>query len=461
MRSMVQPERIRCLNERPRLSSGRYVLYWMQAAQRTHWNQALEFAIAEANALGKPVLVLFCLVDDFPCANLRHYTFMLQGLQETRRALEQRGLQMVIVPGPPGEQVVDVARDAALVVVDAGLLHVQRAWRTEVSQRLSCPVFEVEANLIVPVWAASDKAEFSAATFRPRIHRALGSYLQPIKQARCRRDSLGLRPPGLVFDSVDTVLAALGIDRSVGPVPGPVGGTSPAKARLKRFLAHKLERFAELRNDPTADCTSDLSPYLHFGQISPLYVALQVAATDSPGREAFLEELIVRRELASNFVYYNDRYDQYEGLAPWARRTLDDNARERRPYVYNLQQFEQAATHDPYWNAAQLEMVLTGKMHGYMRMYWGKKILEWSRTPQRAFQTALCLNDKYELDGRDPNGYAGVAWCFGQHDRPWPRHPVFGQVRCMNATGLHRKFDPDAYVEKIRQLSGGGQQLVQ
>jgi deoxyribodipyrimidine photo-lyase len=319
----------------------------------------------------------------------------------------------------------------------------------------------VEANLIVPAWIASDKAEFSAATFRPRINKRLGSWLRPLRQAKCRRDSLGLRLAGLALDDVEQTLAHVGIDRTVQPVADWVGGTSSAKARLKDFLGRKLDRFAELRNDPLADCTSGLSPYLHFGQISPLYVALQVARTDSPGREAFMEEFVVRRELSSNFVYYNALYDRYEGLAVWARRTLEESGAQRRPYVYTRAQLEQAVTHDPCWNASQLEMVLTGKMHGYMRMYWGKKILEWSPTPQQAFETALYLNDKYELDGRDPNGYAGVAWCFGQHDRPWPRHSVFGQVRYMNATGLRRKFDPDAYMERIQRLARSGDQVAQ
>jgi deoxyribodipyrimidine photo-lyase len=452
---MIQPERVRRLNDRQGPSRGRYVLYWMQAAQRAEWNPALEFAILQANGLALPVVVLFCLVDDFPGANLRHYHFMLQGLQETRQGLEKRGLQMVVLHGPPGRAVADLAADASLVVVDAGLLRVQRTWRTQVARRLSCPLFEVEANLVVPAWEASDKAEFSAATFRPRIHRRLDDYLRPIRQVRCRKDSLGLRLPGQAIDDLDRVLSGLRIDRSVQPVPGTVGGPSQARIRLREFLVHRLDHFADLRNDPTVDCTSGLSPFLHFGQISPLYVALQVARTDSPGREAFLEELIVRRELAFNFVCYNPRYDQYEGLAPWARRTLGDCAGQHRPALYSLRQFEQAATHDAIWNAAQREMVLTGRMHGYLRMYWGKKILEWSRTPQEGFKIATILNDRYELDGRDPNGYAGVAWCFGQHDRPWPRHPVFGQVRSMTAAGLGRKFDVDAYVEKMQRLSRG------
>ena len=449
---MIQPGRIRRLNGDP-IREGRYVLYWMQAAQRAHWNEALEFAIQQANRRALPVVVLFCLVDDFPQASLRHYHFMLQGLQETQRGLEHRGIRMVVFHGPPAEGVADLAQDAALLVVDAGHLRIQRAWRGEVAGRVSCAMFEVEANLIVPVWEASDKENFSAATLRPRIHRKLDTYLRPLRQTGVRRDSLGLRLPSLGIQGLEQVLSQLQINRTIGPVSGFVGGTSQARQRLKDFLPHKLDHFADLRNDPTADYTSGLSPYLHFGQISPVYVALQVAKRNSPAQGDFLEELIVRRELAFNFVFYNPNYDDYQGLASWARRTLDCHAGDRREYVYTLRQFEQAATHDPYWNAAQREMVVTGKMHGYMRMYWGKKILEWSKTPQEALKIALHLNDRYELDGRDPNGYAGAAWCLGQHDRAWAERPVFGKVRYMNAAGLLRKFDADAYVEKVNRSS--------
>jgi deoxyribodipyrimidine photo-lyase len=195
-----------------------------------------------------------------------------------------------------------------------------------------------------------------------------------------------------------------------------------------------------------------MSPYLHFGQISPLFIALKVKETRSPGVEAFLEELIVRRELSMNFVFYNEKYDSFEGLPEWAKKALKTHQRDKRQYLYSLEEFENAKTHDPYWNAAQREMVVKGKMHGYMRMYWGKKILEWAKTPEEAFRTALYLNNKYELDGRDPNGFTGVAWCFGKHDRPWGERPIFGNVRYMNDKGLKRKFDADEYVKMISQF---------
>jgi deoxyribodipyrimidine photo-lyase len=283
------------------------------------------------------------------------------------------------------------------------------------------------------------------------MYRVWDRFLIDLKPVLPQYRSLEVTVPVKAFDltDLDRAMASLDIDRTVQPVTGYVGGASQALARLKDFLEHKLDHFTDLRNDPSQDFCSGLSPYLHFGQISPLTMALQVRATDSPGKDALIEELIVRRELAFNFVHYNPRYDQYDGLAPWALRTLNFHAKDHREFLYTPEQFEQADTHDPYWNAAQREMVVTGRMHGYMRMYWGKKILEWSKTPKEAFDTALYLNNKYELDGRDPNGYAGVAWCFGQHDRAWGERPVYGKVRYMNANGLKRKFNIEAYVAKV------------
>jgi deoxyribodipyrimidine photo-lyase len=306
--------------------------------------------------------------------------------------------------------------------------------------------------VIVPVEQASEKENFSAGTFRPRIGRQLGKYLVPLRARRVRLDSLSLELEGLDLSDPDRVVKAMGVDTSVGPVSDYKGGTKEAKRRLGRFIRQGLDDYDVARNDPNRDGVSNLSPYLHFGQISPLYIALKVQAAAGKGKDAFLEELIVRRELSFNFVYYNDRYDSFECLPPWARVTLDYHRKDKREYAYSLEEFETASTHDSYWNAAQQQMVLTGKMHGYMRMYWGKKILEWSRSPEEGFRMALELNNKYELDGRDPNGFAGVAWCFGKHDRAWSERPVFGKVRYMNAAGLRRKFDADAYVAKIERL---------
>lgn len=296
------------------------------------------------------------------------------------------------------------------------------------------------------------KDNFSAGTFRPRINKKLDYYLRGMRHRRPKRDSLGMRFDSFDISDIDKALSRLDIDGTVNRIPTFRGGTSEAKRNLEKFIKSKLDLYGDIRNDPTKDGTSNMSPYLHFGQISPLYIVIKVLASKGKGKDAYLEELIVRRELSHNFVFYNQVYDKYDALSPWAKRTLNYHAKEKRQYVYSLREFEQAKTHDPYWNAAQKEMVIKGKMHGYMRMYWGKKILQWSRSPKMAFKTAIYLNNKYELDGRDANAYAGVAWCFGQHDRAWSERPVFGKVRYMNANGLKRKFDADAYVEKVRDL---------
>ena len=448
---MIQSERIKILNDGP-VRDGRYVLYWMQAAQRAEYNHALEYAVRSANGLGKPVVAFFGITDNWPEANLRHYYFMLEGLQEVRRDFEAGGIRMVIRHQSPDSGAAELAKDAAMVVVDAGHLKIQAKWRADVAGRVKCPTYEVETNLIVPVEEASSKENFSAGTFRPRITKQLDRYLVPLRRTKPRVDSLDLRFPSFDIDDIDKALSKLDIDRSVPKSNYFHGGTSEAKQRLNVFLRNKLDRFSDLRNDPTADHVSHMSPYLHFGQISPLYIALKVGKASGPGSDAYLEELIVRRELSHNFVYYNNDYDKFACLPPWAVNTLTFHRRDKREYVYSVEQFERAETHDPYWNAAQREMVVTGKMHGYMRMYWGKKILEWSKNPRTAFKTALYLNNKYELDGRDPNAFAGVAWCFGKHDRAWAERPVFGKIRYMNAAGLKKKFNIDAYVEKIRQL---------
>jgi len=402
-----------------------------------------------------PALAAFGLTADFPEANARHYRFMLEGLQQVEKDLAGRGIRLVVRAESPPQCVVKLAKKACLVIVDEGHLRVQRQWRAEVAEKITCPLIEVETNVIVPVETAAEKENFSAGTFRPRIRRQLDAYLVPLRHRQVRFPSLGSPFESLDLRDIDKVILRLKVDRSVGPAPGLTGGGEQAKRHLENFISRKLDGYGDRRNDPSLDGTSNLSPYLHFGQISPLQVALKVGQTQSPGKDAFLEELIVRRELSFNFVYYNHQYDSYECLPPWVRRTLDFHRRDRRQYVCSLEEFETGKTHDPYWNAAQEEMALTGKMHGYMRMYWGKKILEWSKGPEEGFRIALHLNNKYELDGRDPNGYAGVAWCFGKHDRAWAERPVFGKVRYMNAAGLKRKFDPDAYVCKVERIKSG------
>ena len=448
---MIQKERIKILKD-GKIRDGKYVLYWMQAAQRSEYNHALEYAIRNANELKLPVLVFFGITDNFPQANLRHYYFMLEGLKETQKALHTNGIKLVTRIQSPDEGVVELAKNAALVVVDSGQLRIQRQWRREAAKKTGCSFYEVETNLIVPIEEATDKENFSAGTLRPRITKQFDKYLVPLKHTKTNKDSLSLKIESVEFDDIDKMLSQLDIDTSVGKVESFHGGTVEAKRLLSEFIKNKLDKFDTLRNNPCEEYSSNMSPYLHFGQISALYIALEVNKTKSPGKKDFLEELIVRRELSHNFVYYNNKYDTFACLPDWAKKTLAEHEGDKREYVYTKEQFENAGTHDPYWNAAQKEMVITGKMHGYMRMYWGKKILEWSRNPQTGFKIALELNNKYELDGRDANAFAGVAWCFGKHDRAWGERSVFGKVRYMNAAGLKRKFNPDDYVKKIQDL---------
>ena len=448
---MIREERIESTNSNP-VKKGRFVLYWMQAAQRSEYNHALEYSIRQANKLKLPVVAIFGITDNYPEANLRHYTFMLEGLSDTKKALKKRGILLVIRHCSPELAAVELSAKAALTVVDAGHTRIQQRWRRYAAKKIKCSLQEVETNLIVPVTQVSDKENFSAGTLRPRINKKLTEYLVKLRYIKPLYRSLDMKFKSFDINDIDFALTRLNIDRTVGRVKNFKGGTTEAKKRLSDFIKNKLDSYAGLRNDPCLGATSNMSPYLHFGQISPLYIALKVTGTDSPGKDSFLEELIVRRELSHNFVYYNQNYDKFSSLPPWAKNTLNFHARDKRQYLYSLKEFEQAETHDPYWNAAQNEMLITGKMHGYMRMYWGKKILEWSKNPRQGFKIALYLNNKYELDGRDPNGFAGVAWCFGKHDRAWSERKVFGKIRYMNAAGLKRKFNADAYVEKIKKL---------
>jgi deoxyribodipyrimidine photo-lyase len=452
---VIHPERIREINEKP-VRPGRYVLYWMQASQRAECNHALEYSIERANELGLPLLVYFGIADGFPEANLRHYAFMLEGLLETREGLRRRGIKLVARIEDPASGAAALAARAALLVTDRGYLRIQKKWRAGAARLSPCSMMEVESDVVVPVETVSDKEEYAAATLRPKIHRQLEKYLVPLRKRRLERDSLGLRTAGVDLSDVSSLLDRLRLDRSVPRQDFYVGGASRAGKLLRDFTRNKLRHYAEKRNDPSLGLCSDMSPYLHFGQISPLFVALEIQKAKGAGRvakDAFLEELIVRRELSANFVHFNRHYDSYKCLPVWAAGTLKEHTRDKRPYVYTARQLESAATHDPYWNAAMHEMAVTGKMANYMRMYWGKKILEWSRTPQGAFRTALRLNNRYFIDGRDPNSFAGVGWCFGKHDRPWTERPVFGKVRYMNANGLRRKFDIEKYVEAVEELN--------
>jgi deoxyribodipyrimidine photo-lyase len=451
---VIERERIRELNSAPE-RSGTYVLYWMQQSQRARFNPALETAVAFANRLALPVLVGFGLTASYPEANARHYTFMLQGLAEVETALRRRGIGFELRLGEPDRIAIDLARKAAVIICDRGYLRHQKAWRDRVARTVGCRMVEVEGDAVVPVAITSEKSEIGARTIRPKIQRHRDDFMKPLRAHKVSvlADRLD-RSRSLDLSDIAKILSRLDIDHSVGPSQRFHGGTTEALRRLREFIARALANYAEARSDPAKAQVSFLGAYLHFGQISPVEIALAIgnAAADQPDRTAYLDELIIRRELAINFVEYEPDYDSYDAVPEWARRTLEEHRKDRRPHLYAREELEAARTTDPYWNAAMLEMVSTGYMHNHMRMYWGKKILEWSVSPEQAFATTLALNNRYFLCGRDPSSYANVAWCFGLHDRPWPERRVFGTVRSMTAAGLERKTDIDAYVRGVAAL---------
>lgn len=438
-------------------SAGRCVVYWMQRAQRAVDNPALDTAIEAANLLGKPVVVFFALVP-YPNANWRHYQFIVEALGDTAARLAKRGVGFVLRRHPDNDLAAFCNEvRAALVIGDENPLREPERWRQTLAGMLRAPFWTVDADVLVPSKLIV-KEQFAARTIRPRVHALLPEFFTAGAEPRPRvvwktpRGVRTLRP-------ADDLLDGFPLDRATQPVTTFRGGTDEAMKALRRFITRRLVGYAVRRNEPSVTGTSQLSPYLHFGHIGPRTVALAARDAGAPAadRDAFLEEMIVRRELAVNFVRYNPRYDSLASAEPWALRTLSEHAGDRRPYVYSERQLENAATHDPLWNAAQRQMALTAWMHGYVRMYWAKKILEWSRDPEAAFDTAVRLNDRYELDGRDPNGYAGVAWAIaGKHDRAWgPARPIYGMVRYMSFASTSRKFDSKAYIAQIEALEKG------
>ncbi|MBF0430445.1 MAG: deoxyribodipyrimidine photo-lyase [Fibrobacteria bacterium] len=448
---MIQKERIKLLNNVP-LQKNRYVLYWMQQSQREHYNHALEFSIEKANELKQPCVVFFGITDNYPNASERHYTFMLEGLLETQKALKARNIRMVIRHVSPEKGAVEMAIKASLAVTDRGYLDIQKNWRIYAAERMKCPLYQVEADVIVPVETASFKEDYSAGTFRPKFYRQAGNFIVSLSKRKVLKSSMGMRFDRIKSQSVPAILKQFKFDRSVPSGSSLSGGTAQALSHLEEFITDRATYYDNESNDPAKSIQSNLSPYLHFGQISPLYIYLEMMERVGPVAAGFLEQLAVRRELSMNFVHYNSEYNNLKCIPDWAMRSLLYHKGDKRPYIYSLKQLENAETHDPFWNAAQQEMTITGKMHGYMRMYWGKKILEWTRNPADAYSKAVLLNDKYSLDGRDANGYTGIAWCFGKHDRAWGERKIFGKVRYMNSKGLSRKFNMSEYLNRIENL---------
>jgi deoxyribodipyrimidine photo-lyase len=433
---------------------GKCVVCWMQRSQRALDNPALEVAVKAANLLRKPCVVFFAPVPFYPRANLRHYRFLNQGIPSIAADLKKRGIGFVLRRYPEHHLLKFCAEvSAALVIGDENPMREPEHWREVVANKIRVPFWTVDSDVIVPSKLLM-KEQYGAYTARPIIRRLLPEFLKPIGNTRAR--VAWKAPRGLKSLPLDSdVISGWELDRSVAPVEAASGGTRQALKKLKHFIKFNLAHYAVDRNKPELDATSHLSAYLHFGHIGPHTVALAIQKAQAPkaAKEAFLEQLIVRRELAVNFVRFNPDYDNFESATGWAHKSLAEHAGDPRK-IYSERQLENAHTHDPLWNAAQQQMVTTGFMHNYMRMYWAKKILEWSKTPAQAFQTAVYLNDKYELDGRDPNGYAGIAWAIvGKHDRPWFERPIFGKIRYMSFNSTSKKFDSKSYIRQMAALT--------
>ncbi|MEW6411305.1 MAG: deoxyribodipyrimidine photo-lyase [Candidatus Zixiibacteriota bacterium] len=447
----IDERRVRALREAPPAEGP--VACLMCRDQRVTDNWALLFAQQRALDLKRPMIVIGAPKLDYPRISRRQLAFSLEGLKQVETELQKLNITFFLSDvDKPSELLKLIGMiQPGLLVTDFSPLRESRAWKSSLADKAVLPLYEVDAHNIVPAWIASPKQEYAAYTFRPKINRHIKELLTGFPQLKKHPYAVSTPVPRLSRGLTPAYDSALS-----DPVSLP--GEKRAKATLNTFLKKRLPDYHQYRNDASMKVQSDLSPYLHFGQISSQRVAIetQLRATDIKSQEAFLEELIVRRELADNFCLYNESYDSFAGFPAWARGSLDEHRSDPRPYLYSPNQLERAQTHDELWNAAQTEMVTRGKMHGYMRMYWAKKILEWTISPEKALDTAIYLNDKYELDGCDPNGYTGIAWSIGGvHDRPWFEHEIFGKVRYMSYSGANRKFDIVTYINRHKTGAAG------
>lgn len=454
-------ERVRLLNDKSAKTDAKYVLYWMQMFKRTTHNHALNFAIAEANERKLPLVVYEGLKFYYPWANDRLHTFILEGVEEKRAAFEKMGIRYVFFlqnnKSAPKQTVAKIAKDAAIIVTDDFPCFIIPDHNKAIVEKAQIPVYAVDSNGVVPL-SKFEKEEFAARTIRPKIHKIWKDYLKPFKE-----EKIEIKKPNLKVDCPDTIVTpktieklvkSCDIDHTVKPSNHYHGGTANGRKRLKNFVKDILPDYEKLRNKPEIDGSSRLSSYLHFGFLSSLEIALAVQDADAPkaAKDAYLEEIIVRRELSYNFTSHNKNYDSLVSLPDWAQKTMREHAKDKRPVLYTAEELEKGETHDELWNASQREMLVTGEMHNYVRMLWGKKVIEWTKSYEEAFSILEHLNNNYCLDGRNPNSYAGILWCFGKHDRAWAERPIFGKLRYMSSESTGKKFDSKKYIEWTKQL---------
>jgi deoxyribodipyrimidine photo-lyase len=459
LREWSEDPRVTVRRDAPPDPNGRCVVYWMQRAQRGIDNHAIDLAANVANLLGLPLVVYFAGISNFPHANLRHYVFLNQGLPDIEADLAARNISFVMrrAPHESHEQfLADV--HAAFLVGDENFMRVPEHWRRKLASKIKIPFWTVDTDVVVPS-KLMEKAQYGAYTIRPRLYRLLPEYLHPYENIHVER--AWKRPGEFYADSVheDMTRDWTELDRSVPPVEAWKGGTHAGLRRLELFIRKLLKDYDTQRNHPEGDGTSCMSPYLHYGHIGPITIALAVDAAAranpklKPARDSYFNELIAWRELAVNFVRYTPNYDSPDCAEQWAKTTIAEHARDEREHLYTLHQLEDADTYDDLWNAAQSQMVRHGWMHNYLRMYWAKKILEWTPDVATAMKYSIYLNDKYFLDGRDPNGYAGIAWAIlGKFDRAWGTRPIFGKIRYMSGASTGKKFDSKEYMRQMKIL---------
>ena len=430
------------------------VVYWMSRDQRTKDNWALIYAQEIAVKKKQPLITIFCLQSKFLNATQRTFNFMLEGLRKVEQSLYDLNIPFIILVGEPEVMLNQFIEDnqIGVLVTDFSPIRVKRAWMEGLKKQLNITFCEVDSHNIIPCWYCSNKKEYAAYTLRSKIRKLLPEFLVDFPK-------LKPHPHSINNDNFDNkwgkIANCVNVEESNCKLDWIKSGEDEARKVLDVFISQKLKNYSKDRNDPNKNGVSNLSPYLHFGQIASQRVVLEARNLKPVNnlKGTFYDEIIVRKELSDNFCFYCKEYDNENCFHPWARQTLNKHQNDKREFIYSPKEFETAITHDELWNAAQLQMVKTGKMHGYMRMYWAKKILEWTESPNDAMKIAIYLNDKYELDGRDPNGYAGIAWSIGGiHDRAWNERNVFGKIRYMSYNGMKRKFKIQKYIEKYANI---------
>lgn len=451
----MNKSRFRKLNDQKTVDGP--ILYWIDRDLRLFDNWAVFAAQEFSRQKNQPFALIYNLVSDYLGGGERQLQFKIQALKETAKLCEEKNIPFLIITEPIEKTLPKFIEKhkIGLLITDFNPLRENTKWKNSIAKKIEIPFIQVDTHNIIPCWHASPKQEFAAYTFRPKVNKLLPEFLDDFPNLMTQE----LNWPN--FPKINwSEIEKLKANPEIKPLTWLKGGEHQAKLMLKSFIGNRIENYSEKRNDPNEDNLSKLSPYLHYGNISSQRIALEIKKAHSTGKikksdaESFLEELIVRRELSDNFCFYNPNYDNFDGFPEWAQKSLNEHRKDKREYTYTKSQFEKAQTHDDLWNSAQMQMVNHGKMHGYLRMYWAKKILEWTESPEKALEIAIYLNDKYEIDGRDPNGYVGCAWSIGGvHDRAWFDRPIFGKVRYMNFNGAKKKFDVEKYIESNLKTS--------